>query len=138
MQIVNGVPTLEEADPAYRMKEYSEALAPGSWTKVNTSGAWSDYVGGGGYRNGFWYRREMGGLRISGMVKGGSANSEIVNLNLNSVELRPGYSRLFPVSTSGGFAEVQYDAATAGHRIVYRSGPAAPTYVSIDFFIPYS
>lgn len=138
MKNLNGFPVLEDSDPLYQTKLWSEALAPGLWTKLALSAAWVDYVGGGGYRNGLWICREASGLRVGGMIRSGAVNTEIANLNLNTVQLRPTYSRLFPVSTSGGVAEVQYDATTTGHRIVYRSGPAAPTYVSIDFFMPYT
>lgn len=145
MKLVNGFPVLEDSDGLYQNKQWSEALAPGVWTKLSLLNGWQDYVGGGQYRNGLWVRPEAGGLRVAGMIKGGAAGSQIAVVRYpagtEQGKTRPGFSDMITVHTSGGYGAVLFSVNTAAgstDSISYLSGPANPTFLNINRFIPNS
>lgn len=134
MDTTGNFPALRDSDPLYEMAEYTRALSTtltGTWTKLTLTSPWIDYTGGGQYRNGLWYRKTGVTLNIHGIVRSGGLNSVVANL---PVAVRPLYSTLGQVSTSGGPSEVNVDAATG--NIQYRTGTAAPTYAMFNLWIP--
>ena len=143
MKNVNGFPVLEDSDTLYQTKLWSEAIAPGPWIKLTLLNGWTEYAGGGGYRNGLWIRSEAGGWRLMGMVRSGAVGSVIANVTYPTGAVqgtnRPGYSDMITAHTSGGYSAVLFAvnaAAGSADTISYLSGPANPSFLNINRFIP--
>lgn len=103
-----------------------------AWNTLTLTATWVAYAGGGGYFNGIRYRAVGDQLQIQGMVKSGAAGSQIGVL---PVGFRPEYTGIFAceANAAGTLAMVIIDNSGV---ISYRSGPAAPTYLNINAWIP--
>ncbi|WGH20311.1 minor tail protein [Arthrobacter phage MaGuCo] len=101
----------------------------GAWQKLTLTGSWVDYVGGGGYRTGFWIRKHGDNLQIQGMVKSGSGTMTTL-----PTALWPAYSGMFPVIAVASPAGLYVSADTG--QVSYLFGPSAPSYVQISLMIP--
>ena len=105
------------------------------WAVVPLSGAWVSYAGGGSYYGGLRARRVGETIQIQGMVKSGAAGT----MGTLPMDLAPRYTslRLVAAGTATTPRQNAYIIIGGGTGIItYDSGPTAPTFVSINEFIP--
>ena len=136
MDTTKALPTLGGNDLLYQIADYTLATYnswESPWTRLTLSGAWVDYVGGGGYRQGLFARRSGTNIQINGMIKSGAAGSTICSLPAN---FKPGFSfmQICEANAPGTLATIFVDGSTGS--LTYRSGPGAPSYLSINITVP--
>lgn len=110
---------------------WSEVAQEGSWAKLGLQYGWSEYAGGGDYKNGCWSRRFGTSVQVVGMVRAGAVGSPIAQLPAGH---RPSNSHLIPAVSAAAYGAVQFDVGSG--FIKYAVGPAAPSYLAFSFTLP--
>ncbi|WNM67267.1 minor tail protein [Arthrobacter phage Wyborn] len=112
----------------------------GPWVALTLLNGWVAYSGGGNYYSGLRVRRHGKSIQVQGMIKNGAAGSIVANF---PSDLIPTDSAIHIVAagTAATPRQVAYfitGVQTRGSAatLTYDSGPAAPTFVSIDFLTP--
>ena len=103
------------------------------WQTLTLQGAWVAYVGGGGYYSGLKCRKKDGQLLIHGMIKSGAAASNITALPAGYY---PSYTSIHTCEANAAGTLATILVSNFDGVISYRSGPAAPGYLSINLSLP--
>ncbi|WIC89093.1 hypothetical protein SEA_OTTAWA_47 [Arthrobacter phage Ottawa] len=103
------------------------------WATLTLLGTWVAYVGGGGYYSGLKYRKKDGMVLVHGMIKSGAAASNIAQLPAG---FYPNYTSIHTLEANGAGTLSTVLVSNSDGMIAYRSGPAAPGYLSVNLSLP--
>lgn len=104
-----------------------------AWTSLTLVNSWLAYVGGGGYYSGLRYRIRNDRIEVNGMIKSGATGSVITTL-----PTKPAFT--FQITNSVNSSHTYNDLTVSGAdgSITYTTGTSAPSFLSVDFFVPLS
>lgn len=107
----------------------------GPWKKLTLGTGWTDYVGGGNYRNGAWYRLSSNLFQLSLMVRSNQTGTLIGStIATIPVDDRVAYGDLKPAIAQDALAQVGIGSPDG--KLTYRTGVTNPTHLCLNVTIP--